>query len=170
MTWRAACWELRNTTKWKNGDPKAKRVTMDKKVCRLISMSVVLDVVVAQVYISVFALIVSSSVAVWELWLLKAETYRYSLLWFKSCSNWPITSQSLEPHQLEEGRRTAELLVLIVLVQTHWQSVYSRPQIVHITLQSAAHSPASTTWSMVGKRLQTAVLTERKMSSDVRLT
>lgn len=31
-------------------------------------------------------------------------------------------------------------------------------------------SPASTRWSMVGKRLQTAVLTERRMSSEVRFT
>lgn len=34
---------------------------------------------------------------------------------------------------------------------------------------SSCPSPASTRWSMVGKRLQTAVLTDRRMSSEVRL-
>lgn len=34
---------------------------------------------------------------------------------------------------------------------------------------TAADSPASTTWSMVGKRLNTAVLTERRMSRADRL-
>lgn len=111
-------------TKCKNMDPKAKGVARDKKkknleinvhVCNFVSGRSSSDecFFAYQPNLCSHCQLMCRSLRAFT--LERAETHRHNLL----CSNWSITSQSLEPHQLEEGRTTAELLILIVLVQTH---------------------------------------------------
>jgi hypothetical protein len=84
------------------------------------------------------------------------------------------TSVFYLPRKLLEGRSPIlpTYLCPLRMLLPHFLNKYTRvlSKAFWWLLPSAHPVPASTTWSMVGNLLYTAVLTERKMSRDVRLT
>lgn len=111
----------------------------------------------------------------WELSWTKQEdsgSSQSALQLSESCSNWQITNRSLGSDQdtyrkqrEQPGRMWTPSDIDHLCRDSSDTKVSS-----FVTVHKHSASPASTTCSMVGKRLQTAVLTERKMRSDVRLT
>lgn len=101
----------------------------------------------------------------WHVWLIHSFCRFLTQLWdrkippnvfcFCLIQVWKVTHSS-PAHLL------FSLLIQEIRVDTCVFSYLKSPRVF-------PHSPASTTWSMVGKRLNTAVLTERRMSRADRL-